>query len=202
MEKVAAVILAAGSASRMGQPKQLLTIGSQNLVQRAVRTAATAFCDPIVVVTGAYANQVQASVDPHSATCVHNAAWQEGMGSSIRRGARAVANLSPAAEALIILLCDQPLVSPQLLQQLIMTHTATRQPLVASAYANILGVPALFHKSLFPALLRMSGAAGAQTLIRQHREAVATVAFPEGVHDVDTVADYEHAKHLLYSSEE
>ena len=196
MEKTAAIVLAAGSASRMGQPKQLLKIGSQSLVQRAVQTALSATCHPVVVVTGAYANEVQQSVRGLSVTCVHNTVWKEGMGSSIRCGVSTAVDISPATEAIIILLCDQPLVSPYLLQQLIATYRSTQQPLVASAYGDTRGVPALFHRSLFPALLNVSGATGARKLIRQYQEGVATVSFPEGMYDVDTPEDYEKMKKM------
>lgn len=181
----------------MGQPKQLLKMGSQNLVQRAAQTALSAACHPVVVVTGAYADEVKQSVRELSVTCIHNAAWNEGMGSSICRGVNTVVDVSPATEAVIILLCDQPMVSPPLLQQLLATHRSTQQPLVASAYANTWGVPALFHRSLFPALLNLAGATGARKLIQQHREAVATVSFPEGAYDVDTPTAYEEMKRML-----
>lgn len=197
MEKIAAIVLAAGEASRMGQPKQLLEISSQSLVQRATQTARSAACHPVVVVTGAYAHEVEQSVRSLFVTCVHNAAWEEGMGASIRSGASTVVNISPDTEALIILLCDQPLVSPQLLRQLMTTHVTTRQPLVVAAYGGTQGVPALFHRSLFPALLNMSGAVGARTLIRKYHESVATVAFPGGIYDVDTPEEYEKVKKMM-----
>ncbi len=201
MEKIAAIVLAAGQASRMGQPKQLLEIGSQSLVQRAAQTALSAACYPVVVVTGAYADEVKQSVRRLSVICVHNTAWNEGMGSSIRCGLDNVARVSPATEAVIIMVCDQPMVSPKLLQRLIMAYTNTQQPLVASAYGDTQGVPALFHRSLFPALLNVSGPTGARKLIRQHREEMATVSFPEGAYDVDTPEEYERMKKMIYSFE-
>ena len=197
MEQVAIVVLAAGEASRMGQPKQLLKIGPQSLVQRVIQMALAASCCPVVVITGAYADQVQQAVDGLPVTCIHNAAWKKGMGTSIRTGVLAVLDAHPDTEALIILLCDQPLVSPQLLRQLIATHTVTQQALVVSVYGGIRGVPALFHRSLFPLLLSLTGVMGARKLIEQRQEALATVPFPEGIYDVDTPADYEQIKQLL-----
>ena len=199
MEKIATVILAAGEASRMGQPKQLLKIGEQNLVQRTVQTVLTAQCRRVVVVTGAYADQVQPTIREVAATCVHNTAWKEGMGSSIRTGLQAVVNTYPDTEAMIILLCDQPLVTPQLLRKLVVTYIITRQALAVSEYSGIRGVPALFHRSLFPSLLHLPGAIGARTFIQQYTGGVAAVPFSEGKYDIDTPEDYERMKQLLSS---
>ena len=200
MEKIATVILAAGQASRMGQPKQLLKIGEQNLVQRTVQTVLTAQCYHVVVVTGAYADQVQLTLRDTSATCVHNATWEEGMGSSIRTGMHAVLDTSPDTQAVMILLCDQPLVTPQLLRKLVVAHAITQQVLVASEYNGIQGVPALFHRSLFPSLLSLSGAVGARKFIQQYSAGVVVVPFSEGKYDIDTPEDYERMKKLLGST--
>lgn len=200
MENIAAVILAAGEASRMGHPKQLLKIGDQTLVQRSIQTVQAVPCDQVVVVVGAHADQVQESLRDSAITCVHNEAWEEGMGSSIRTGVSAVGRLYPNVELIIMLLCDQPLVTPQLLRQFITVHTVTRHALVVSEYESVQGVPALFHRSLFPWLLSLSGSAGARTFIRQYTEGVAVVPFPEGKYDVDTPQEYEYIKRMICSA--
>ena len=197
MEKIATVILAAGEASRMGQPKQLLPIGPQNLVQRALQTVQTAQCHRNVVVTGAYADLVQPTISKAAATCVYNPAWKEGMGSSIRTGVNAVLATYPDTEALIILLCDQPMVSPQLLRKLVVTHVITRHAMVVSEYSGVQGVPALFHHTLFPALLQLPGDTGARAFIQQYSGGVAAVPFSEGKYDIDTPEDYHRMKQLL-----
>ena len=197
MEKIATVILAAGAASRMGQPKQLLEIGGQNLVQRTVQTVLAAQCRRMVVVTGAYADQVQPTVRNMNATCIYNSAWEEGMGSSIRVGTEAVVATYPDTEAVIILLCDQPLITPQLLRKLVITHLITRQALVASEYKDTQGVPALFHRDLFPSLLQLSGPTGARRFIQDYLGGVVTIPFSEGAYDIDAPEDYEGMKQVL-----
>ena len=199
MEKIAAVILAAGEASRMGQPKQLLKIGEQNLVQRMVQTALAAQCRRVVVVTGAYADQVQSTLQDETITCAHNKSWEEGMGSSIRTGVRAVVDTYPDTEAALVLLCDQPLITPQLLRKLAITYLITRQAMVVSVYDGIQGTPALFRVDLFPALLRLSGATGARKFIQEYSGGVVAVPFSEGKYDIDTPEDYERMKQILSS---
>ena len=197
MEKIATMILAAGEASRMGQPKQLLKIGKQNLVQRMVQTVLAAHCRRVIVVTGAYADQVQPTISNTSALCVHNPDWEEGMGSSIRRGIQAIIDTHPDTEAAIVLLCDQPLITPQLLRKLAITYLITRQGMVVSAYDGIQGVPALFRAQLFPALLRLSGASGARAFIQEYEGGVVPVPFSEGKYDIDTPEDYERIKRII-----
>ena len=181
----------------MGQPKQLLRLGEQLLVQRATQTALAAQCHPVVVVTGAYATPVKQAVKNDAVTCTHNPRWKEGMGSSIRAGVKAVVDSYPDTEALIILLADQPLVTPQLLWQLIATQVATQQALVVSEYDDIRGVPALFHQRLFSSLLSLSESVGARKFIRQYTEGITAVPFPEGKYDVDTPDDYRRIQEIV-----
>lgn len=195
---IATVILAAGEARRMGQPKQLMQLQGQSLVQRAVQTA-SAVSQEVIVVTGAYADVVQKNLHQASVTIIHNPDWASGMGSSIRAGVQQALYHSPAPEAIIILLCDQPLVSEKLLRQLIKMHQDPRKNLVASSYQNTVGVPALFGKALFPDLLALDNKGGAKQVIRQHQMETVTVDFPEGAYDVDTPEDFERIQRLLIS---
>lgn len=189
---IAAVILAAGEASRMGQPKQLLSIGHQSLIQRAVDTAANAGCRPVVVVLGANAVLIGREIQHKPVVPVLNEQWQEGMGTSIMVGIRELLVTSPEVRAAIIMLCDQPLVNSSLLQKLIQEHEVSGKPITASLYKGTLGVPALFHRSFFDQLQGLKGSTGARKLIRQHTEQAAVVPFEQGATDLDTPEDYEN----------
>jgi molybdenum cofactor cytidylyltransferase len=190
---IATIILAAGEARRMGQPKQLMQIQGQSLVKRAVSTAQSV-SDEVVVVTGAYQELVRKEVASLGVTTVHNSEWSSGMGSSIRTGIQKVMSFSSVPSGVIIMLCDQPLVNQQLLQQLIKVHQETSKPLVASTYGDVLGVPALFAESLFPELLKLQGKIGAQKIIALYAAEAASVDFPEGADDVDTPEDFARIK--------
>ena len=185
---VALLLLAAGASTRMGRPKQLLPYRGRTLLRHAAETAVVAGCAPIVLVTGALHDELLAEIVGLPILAVHNPDWETGMASSIRAGLAAVAAAAP--RAVLVMLTDQPLVTPELLRQLIVQQHATQAPIVAAAYGETLGVPAIFDKSLLPELLKLQGAQGAGRLIARLGAAVGQVAFPAGLLDVDTPAQY------------
>ncbi|WP_188562724.1 nucleotidyltransferase family protein [Hymenobacter frigidus] len=185
---VALLLLAAGASTRMGRPKQLLPYHGRTLLRHAAETAVSAGCAPIVLVTGALHDELLAEIVGLPILAERNPDWETGMASSIRAGLAAVAAAAP--RAVLVMLTDQPLVTPELLQQLIVQQQATQAPIVAAAYGETLGVPAIFDKSLLPELLKLQGAQGAGRLIARLGAAVGQVAFPAGLLDVDTPAQY------------
>jgi len=184
------VILAAGASTRLGRPKQLLPWQGITLLQYAVQTALTVTTQPVVV-TGANGEHLAAALDPGQVKLVYNPNWQQGIASSIQCGLQALLNRTPQPDQVIFMVCDQPFVTAGLLLDLINEQQKSRKPIVASAYADTLGIPALFDRSLFPQLLDLQGDTGAKKIIQQHAGEVATVAFREGVYDIDTVGQYE-----------
>jgi molybdenum cofactor cytidylyltransferase len=122
---------------------------------------------------------------------VENHQWAEGMGTSISTGMTALTAINQNLDAVVIVLCDQPFVSAPLLNQLVTIYQTTQSPIIASAYANTVGVPALFDRSLFPELMTMHGNVGAKDLIKQHAKQVFPVSFPNGAIDLDTPAQYQ-----------
>jgi molybdenum cofactor cytidylyltransferase len=191
MRNVGAIILAAGGSARLGQPKQLLVVRGETLIRRVVRAANEAGCDPIVVVAGEGREAIRNELKATPATVVENKEWRRGIGTSIRRGIEAI---SGPIEAVILLTCDQPMVDGSVLTRLIAAREETGRPIVASSYANTLGVPALFDHSLFDALLRLPDDSGAKTLIAARPDDVGSIAFEEGAVDVDTSQDFERLK--------
>lgn len=185
---VALLLLAAGASSRMGQPKQLLAYRGRTLLRHAAETAVATGCGPIVLVTGAIHDALIAEIDGLPLQAVHNPDWATGMASSIRAGLAAVAEAQPTA--VLIMLGDQPLVTPELLRQLIAQQQLTQVPIVAAAYGDTLGVPAIFDQCMLAALQQLQGAQGANRLISSLGAAVGRVAFPAGLFDVDTPEQY------------
>ena len=186
------IILAAGDSSRMGTPKQLLMYAGETLLQRTIHTA-QAVAETVVVVLGAEASTLVRACNPSAGdtySTIQNNNWREGMGTSVSLGLRTLLDAHPDTHAAIFLLCDQPLVTSDILQQIIALHETTGSPIVAAAYNGTLGVPALFDSSLFPALLALNGTDGARKIIQQHRSYALGVPFPAGAIDIDTPADY------------
>jgi molybdenum cofactor cytidylyltransferase len=185
---VALLLLAAGASTRMGRPKQLLPYHGRTLLRHAAETAVASGCAPIVLVTGALHKELLAEVSALPIQAIHNAEWETGMASSIRAGLSALAETKPVA--VLIMLTDQPLVTPDLLQELIARQQQTQAPIVAAAYGDTLGVPAVFAQSMLTELLQLQGQQGAGRLIASLGAAVGRVPFPAGVLDVDTPEQY------------
>ncbi len=197
--QIAAVILAAGASTRMGTPKQLLQWQGKSLLRSITETAIAADCEPIIIVLGAYGDKIQAEVSDLPVQIVNNPEWETGMGSSIRTGIQALVvqlcctggNRNMDVKATILLLCDQPFVSPQTIWQLRSIYDATHQSIVASSYQNTIGVPALFDRHLFSELLKLHQLEGAKTVIQRYLNTVETIDFPQGSIDLDTPQDYQ-----------
>jgi molybdenum cofactor cytidylyltransferase len=195
-ELVGAVILAAGASSRMGMPKPLLEYEGQTLLRRAALAAQGAGCSPVVVVTGAHAEQLKKELRELNLREVHNPAWESGMGSSIRAGIQAIVKADDEVTALILMLCDQPFVSSDILSALIAARRETGSEIVASSYGETIGVPALFGQALFPELVRIERAAGAKQVIQRHLAQVHVLPFPAGEIDLDTPTDFARLQSL------
>ncbi|HEU4903361.1 MAG TPA: nucleotidyltransferase family protein [Flavisolibacter sp.] len=190
------IILAAGASSRLGRPKQLLPYNNKTLLQHTLQTAQASIAQPVVIVLGADAEKVQNEITGNNVYKVMNAEWKEGMASSIRCGLKALAEVSPAAEGVILMVCDQPFVTASILNDLIAAHQKTGKPVVACGYKDTFGPPVFFHNSLFSELLELKGDIGARGVVRQHVDAVEVIPFPDGTFDVDTEADYERIKNV------
>jgi molybdenum cofactor cytidylyltransferase len=190
-KSIAAVILAAGESTRLGQPKQLLEFRGKTLVRRAVDAAIEANCSPVIVVTGNAHAEVKNALVATNAILVQNSQWREGVGTSIRVGIQHLIDNAPGVDAAVLLVCDQPFVDCDLVRGLIAMRSKTEKPIVASAYADTLGVPALFDVSIFQELLRLDGDSGAKRIILSNRARVAAFSFPKGDFDIDTLEDLE-----------
>ncbi|MEY2577850.1 MAG: molybdenum cofactor cytidylyltransferase [Verrucomicrobiota bacterium] len=188
MRSIGAVVLAAGASSRLGRPKQLLNFRGETLVRRAVRAATEAHCDPVIVVVGHGGEAIRDELRATSALVVENAEWQRGLRTSIRCGLRQFAD---SMEAVVLLTCDQPFVDAAIVAGLIAVHEKTCKPIIASSYADALGVPALFDRSCFDALRALPDNCGAKSLIAARSGDVAAIPFEQGAIDIDTPSDFQ-----------
>lgn len=187
---IGAVILAAGSSSRLGSPKQILQFRGESLLRRAALAALGAGCSPVIVVTGAHAELSIRELEGLDVREVFNPNWETGMASSIGAGLEGLLGEDPDASATVILLCDQPHVTADVISSLVSAHRVTRSPIIASAYGGSFGVPALFSRALFAELARLEGGAGAKQVIQRHASEAHFVPFGGGEVDVDTRDDF------------
>lgn len=187
---VGAVILAAGSSSRMGSPKQTLQFRGESLLRRAALAALGAGCSPVIVVTGAHAELSRRELEGLDVLEVFNPLWKTGMASSIRAGVEALTSADPDVAAAVLMLCDQPHVTAEVIFGLVAAHRERGSPLIASAYGGSFGAPALFGRSFFAELARLEGADGAKQVIKGHASEAHFLPFDEGKVDVDTPDDF------------
>jgi molybdenum cofactor cytidylyltransferase len=187
--RCAAIVLAAGASTRLGQPKQLLQLDGESLLHRTVRIAGEAGCDPIFVVLGYEAERMRQEITDLQPMPVINPDWESGMASSLRCGVEGLMKKTPLPRRVLVLLCDQAKLSAEILSRLIQTSARTNSVITASNYAGRLGVPAIFHESLYPDLLEVKGDQGARAVIMQHVNQTSAVEFSEGAVDIDTPQD-------------
>ncbi len=211
-EPVAGIILAAGGSTRYGQPKQLLDWKGQPFVRVIAKTALEAGLAPVVVITGANAEQVEASVKDLNVTVIRNEDWQSGQASSIREGIKAfvlpppsLRDTSPKSNgfggrplmggegvgAAIFLLADQPQVTTSILRALVEKHAEGLYPAVVPMVMDRRANPVLFDRVTFPDLLLLEGDVGGRAIFHKHR--VEYLPWHDGrlLLDVDTPEMYQ-----------
>jgi molybdenum cofactor cytidylyltransferase len=192
-----ALVLAAGSSSRMKQSKQLLKIGETSLLHKTTQTALDSGVDTVVVVLGANHEEHAKELSDVRASVIFNSGWQGGMGSSLKAGIKVILERFPATDFVLVLVCDQPLLTAAHLRNLMAPWKAGGRPIVASYYSGSAGVPVLFHRSLFNEILLLPDDQGAKKIVAQHERQADFVDFPEGAIDLDTPEDWKNFQQRL-----
>jgi CTP:molybdopterin cytidylyltransferase MocA len=187
---VAALVLAAGAGTRLGMPKALVELDGELLVDRAVRMASTAGCEPVVVVLGAEASRIVSAARLEHAVVVVNDEWPTGMSTSLRCGLGALSALP--ADGAIVLLVDQPRVTPDVVRRMSRTWREERPAAVVATYGGEPRNPVLLDRAVWSDVAAsVSGDTGAREWLRGHADLVATVACDDlaSAVDIDTHAD-------------
>lgn len=183
--KVAAILLAAGQASRFGSAKQLALIDGQTLLNRTIEQYAQSSIDSLLVVLGAQYQRIADSIssDVH---IVHCQQWQLGMSESIESGLNCINQDSTHA---IIGLADQINLKCAHIDQLIKLSKANPKNIIAAKYNDILGSPAIFPQRYFSDLQKLCGDKGARALLQQNSGSVVSYNCPELACDIDSRQD-------------
>lgn len=183
---VAAVVLAAGHSSRMGDNKLLVELDGQPLIRHAVRAALASKAHPVIVVTGNQADRIHAALGDLDVVFAHNPAYATGMASSLRTGVDAVSNAAGA----VICLGDMPRVTAAHLNQLVTAFEDAEDDaaIVVPTCERKRGNPVVWGRRNFAEMAELEGDVGARALIERHASAVRTVAVddPAILVDVDT----------------
>lgn len=196
---IAGIVLAAGSATRMGQNKLLLPVGDEGLLRRAVRAAIEGGLDPVLVVLGHEAERAQGELAGLGSAVVLNPRYALGMNTSLDSG---VAAVPPEATAAVVLLGDMPFVTAPMIRTVVARHREGGAPLVASRYGAVPAPPTLYARVLFAELRGGEGEGRGREVVRRHADEVAWVEWPaSALEDVDETDDLERARARLDEEE-
>jgi len=192
IEPAAGIVLAAGESRRFGETKQLLEYHGQPFVRAATLAALEAGLSPVVVVTGAQAEAVEAAVRDLPVKIVRNPAWQSGQSASIKAG---IAALPASAGSAIFLLSDQPQVGTGVLRALVERHAADLPAIVAPLVMDRRANPVLFDRAAFADLSRLTGDVGGRALFGKFPVTYLPWQDESLLIDVDTREDLSKLEH-------
>ena len=205
-QSTAAIILAAGSSSRMGggRHKLMLPLDGRPVLAHVIDASLASQARPIVVVLGHQSAQVRSQIEHYQTyndvIIIENAQYKQGMSSSLRTGIQTLLahgykneQHSYQADSALILLGDQPLITPRIIDTLITTYRTTGRPIVAPLYKGKRGSPVLFDRSLFPELIEVTGDEGGRSVLERHRDEVELIEMGDAQanFDMDTWEAYE-----------
>lgn len=192
-ETESAIILAAGSSSRLGQSKQLVEVEGVPLLLKSTLTALDVYVN-VVVVLGANAEMHKQTIAHLPVEIITHTEWKKGIGSSLKAGLKHVIKSRHETTTVLVMVCDQPLLTSAHLAALRDAHKNTSSQIVASRYGNTMGTPALFDRTLFSEILKIKDIQGAKTIIESHAESVNVIEWEAGHIDIDTPEDLKSLK--------
>lgn len=199
--KIAALILAAGNSSRMGEAKQLLPWSNTTLLGNAIEVAHRASVSKVFVVLGAEAVRIQKALFSHSYEVIINQHWQQGLGSSISAGISGILHSGIKPNGILIMLADQPFIDAAYINLMIAHFEAKEGRIISTGYGSKMGVPAIFHNCFFDALQNLKGDEGASSLILRNKDICLSLDPGKKTTDLDTPEDYITFKALNSKNE-
>jgi molybdenum cofactor cytidylyltransferase len=195
-----AVILAAGTSTRMGAVKQLLRLDDRPLLQHVLDNVRASQVKEIVLVLGASAEAIRQEIDAANVRVVINENYQQGMGTSLKAGLSAV---DPQAKAALIVLADQPFVRPATLDLLMAEHRHSKAQIVIPTYRGFRGNPVLLDRSVFAEVMALDGDVGCRAIFGDHVEGIVKVGVDDAgiLLDIDRQSDFEALRHAANRTE-
>lgn len=195
--KISAIVLAGGQSTRMGTNKLLLDLGGQTLVERVVSVLLGSQVDHVIVVVGFEWERVREQLKEKDVQVVYNRQYPEGMAASIREGLR---HIDPGTHGVLIALADHPLLTSDVIDQLIDAYRETRKGIVCPTFEAKRGHPVIFNLAKYgKALSQLKGDIGGRVVIETHRDDLLEFAVdsPAVIRDIDSWEDYEQLRRLI-----
>jgi len=190
---ISAIILAAGLSSRMGSPKQLLTLGNKTLIRVVTENVLATAVDEVLVVTGHLEKEVSAAVSDLPVKIVYNPRYEQGQGTSLALG---VQSIDERASAFLVLMSDQPLITTSLINMMIKEFKKSSCLALRPTYRGLPGHPVVFSASMRVELNDLKGDEGARQILKKLGDMVHYLPLQDEavVFDIDTPEDFERLK--------
>lgn len=193
--RVAGIILAAGSSSRMGRPKQLLFFRGQTVIECVVDNALASSLSRVVVVLGHQSAAISSLIQERDLTVVFNSDYHEGQSSSVRTGLQAVKD---DVDAVLFLLGDQPLISAETIDLILAAYKSNPSPIVLPLFDGKRGNPVLFDRQTFAQITALAGDTGARVIFPEYAGRTMELSLQDpSIHlDIDTEQDYRFLREM------
>ncbi|MGB7189065.1 MAG: nucleotidyltransferase family protein [Acidobacteriaceae bacterium] len=190
---VGAVVLAAGRSARMGEAKQLMRVGESGMLERTLGNVRAGNMDEVILVLGFSAESIRRALPAallEGVRIVANEKYESGMASSLRAGLAAV---SPAMDAALIVLADQPFVRPETMNLLVERYRESDAAIVVPFYRGLRGNPVLLDRSVFAEAMALEGDVGCRAIFARHADGMLEVDVEDAgiLADIDSREDYE-----------
>jgi len=192
--KVCGIVLAAGTASRMGKTKQLLPFNDTTILGQVISQAINSDLDQVNLVLGHKAEKIRRDLDKRcdlsGINFIINTHYKDGQSTSLVAG---IENLSQDIDAAMFLLGDQPLVTKAIINHLINAFKSSNAPIVIPYYKSLRGNPVTISKTLFSQLKTLTADAGARVIFKKYKHRILKINInnPAVAIDVDTPQDYK-----------
>jgi molybdenum cofactor cytidylyltransferase len=187
---LSAILLAAGESKRMGEPKQLMPLGSSTLVGQAIDNLLNASVDETIVVVGHKAEEITKAIATKPVKIMLNPNYRQGMSTSIIAGLILV---DPKSQAVMLALGDQPLVASQTINQMIEAFNNQNKGIAVPTHKGKRGHPIIFAIRYKPELMELEGDIGGREILQRHPEDILEVAVDSEsvITDINTQEDYQ-----------
>ena len=192
MSGISAIVLAAGESSRMGFPKMLLDFNGRSMLECVIANVSESVVDDIVVVLGAYRDELEKIVSATSARFCYNEDFKEGMLSSVKCGFR---NLPADTEAVLVFQGDQPLITAKVIDEVVEGYRDSGKGIIIPVHKNKRGHPLMLGKKYFSEIEKLSPDEGLRSLSSKFSDDVYEVMTDEAgiLRDFDTFEQYKKA---------
>ncbi|WP_282035493.1 nucleotidyltransferase family protein [Saccharicrinis aurantiacus] len=190
-QNIALVILAAGKGQRMGEAKQLMRYKNKALINHQVDKALELGAKDVYLVVGAHKERIENALTEPSVHMIYNENWEKGIGASIAKAVQVISELG-TYDAVLISLADQPLIPLEHYRKLLMQFQSSAKSIIATKAEESIGVPAVFGKRYFSALMDLQDNKGAKSIINSNKDTVTLVCLGKGYLDIDTPEDYRN----------